>query len=59
MRNKRVKVEQETPDEESVAKASQELVQDSVTSHVVMHLDRDPNDPRNRPETRPLPSLDD
>jgi hypothetical protein len=28
-------------------------------SHVTRHLDRDPNDPRNRPETKALPSLND
>jgi hypothetical protein len=27
--------------------------------HVTLHLDRDPNDPRNQPETKSLPSLDD
>jgi hypothetical protein len=26
---------------------------------VVMHLDRDPNDPRNKPAKKALPSLDD
>lgn len=28
-------------------------------TNVTVHLDRDPNDPRNRPETKALPSLDD
>lgn len=42
-------------------KGSKEEVNEVVQAndHVEMHLDRDPNDPRNRPETNPLPSLND
>lgn len=35
-----------------------DVVEDSST-HVTQHLDRDPNDPRNRAEAEALPSLDD
>lgn len=37
----------------------EEVEVDPVVPHTVEHLDRDPNDPRNRPEMKALPSLDD
>lgn len=40
-----------------MAKNEEKVVEE--TPHVVYHLDVDPNDPRNRPATPQLPSLDD
>lgn len=43
-----------------VEKVEEEVVRVTVPqTHVTLHLNRDLNDPRNRPETKLLPSLDD
>ena len=39
--------------------ASQDRTDLEDTDHVQYHLDKDPNDPRNRPVAGKLPSLDD
>jgi hypothetical protein len=51
------KVEEQPPvDNDHVAEGAEQFPEEQ---HVTYHRDRDPNDPRNRGETKQLPSLDD